>query len=146
MMRMVSSSPFSSSMRYTWTTSSTAPLYGSNGVPPLFASHDAILAEDCVGIVGNQRRSFERDATVLQLVDPVLFAVPFKPHRHTKCITFTLGSQRRHLRTVDAPIKRSLEHVGLERRVAASRVPSYPDLQVRNASTTESHRRSPDIC
>src|SRR5450432_4210814 len=25
------------------------PLYGSNGVPPLFAGHDAILAEDCLG-------------------------------------------------------------------------------------------------
>jgi len=47
-------------------------LYDSNGVPPLFASHDAILAEDCVGIVENKRRSFKRDAVVLQLVDPVL--------------------------------------------------------------------------
>src|SRR5450759_4535059 len=27
------------------------PLYGSNGVPQLFARQDAILAEDCVGIV-----------------------------------------------------------------------------------------------
>src|ERR1039458_6305218 len=46
-------------------------LYGSNGKPPLFASHDAILAEHCLGIVENQCRNLERDATVLPLVDPV---------------------------------------------------------------------------
>src|ERR1019366_4475292 len=67
------------------------PLYGSNGMPPLFASHDAILAEHCLGIVENQCRNLERDATVLTLVDPVLFAVPFEPHRYTNCITFTAG-------------------------------------------------------
>src|ERR1039458_7834112 len=32
------------------------PLCGSNGVPPLFAGHDAILTEDYVGIVENQCR------------------------------------------------------------------------------------------
>src|ERR1035438_666701 len=58
MMRMVSSSPFSSSMRCTWTTSSNAPC--CNG---MFASHDAILAEHCLGIVENQCRNLERDAT-----------------------------------------------------------------------------------
>src|ERR1035438_3328252 len=86
MMRMVSSSPFSSSMRCTWTTSSNAPC--CNG---MFASHDAILAEHCLGIVENQCRNLERDATVLTLVDPVLFAVPFEPQRYTNCITFTAG-------------------------------------------------------
>src|SRR5260221_13095555 len=54
------------------------PLRGSNGVPPLFATHDAILAEDYVGIVKNECRTLERDATVIQLVDPVLLAVPFE--------------------------------------------------------------------
>jgi hypothetical protein len=67
------------------------PLYGSNGMPPLFASHDAILAEHCLGIVENQCRNLERDATVLTLVDPVLIAVPFESRRYTKCITFTGG-------------------------------------------------------
>jgi hypothetical protein len=60
-------------------------------VPPLFAIHDAILAEDYVGIIENQRRTFERDATVLPLVDPVLFAVPLKSHRYTICITLIPG-------------------------------------------------------
>src|ERR1035437_6707272 len=41
------------------------PLRGSNSVPPLFAIHDAILAEDYFGIVENQRRTLKRDATVL---------------------------------------------------------------------------------
>ena len=40
------------------------PLGGSNSVPPLFAIHDAILAEDYVGIIENQRSTLERDATV----------------------------------------------------------------------------------
>jgi len=40
------------------------PIRGSNGVPPLFAIHNAILAEDDVGIIKNQRRALERDATV----------------------------------------------------------------------------------
>ena len=70
------------------------PLSGSYGVPPLFATHDAVLAEDYMGIVKNVCRTLERDATVIQLVDPVLFAVPFKSHRYTKCITLTGGSQR----------------------------------------------------
>jgi hypothetical protein len=48
------------------------PLYGSNGVPPLFAGHDAFLAEDYLGIVENECRAFESDATVLLLVDAVL--------------------------------------------------------------------------
>jgi hypothetical protein len=40
------------------------PIRGSNGVPPLLAIHNAILAEDNVGIINNQRRALERDATV----------------------------------------------------------------------------------
>jgi hypothetical protein len=42
-------------------------------VPPLFATHDAVLAEDYMGIVKNVCRTLERDATVIQLVDPVSF-------------------------------------------------------------------------
>jgi hypothetical protein len=30
---------------------------------------------------------------MLVLVDPVLFTVPFKLHRYTKCITFGVGNQ-----------------------------------------------------
>jgi hypothetical protein len=54
------------------------PLYGSNRVPPLFASRNAILAEDCLGIVENECRTLESDATVLLLVDPALLAVPIR--------------------------------------------------------------------
>src|SRR5664279_4221928 len=57
-------------------------LRGANSVPPLFAIHDAILAEDYFGIVENQRRTLKRDATVLLLVGSVLFAVPLKSHRY----------------------------------------------------------------
>jgi hypothetical protein len=35
------------------------PLYGSNGVPPLFAGHDAILAEDYLGIIENESRTLK---------------------------------------------------------------------------------------
>src|ERR1035441_3142093 len=73
------------------------PLYGSNGVPLLFASYDAILAEDYARIIENECLTLESDSTVLLLVDPVLFTVPFKSHRYTKCITLTVGSQRCHL-------------------------------------------------
>jgi hypothetical protein len=31
---------------------------------------------------------------VIQLIDPILFAVPFESHRYTKCITFAVESQR----------------------------------------------------
>ena len=44
---------------------------------PLFASHDAILAEHYLGIIENECRTLESDATVLLLVDPVLLTVPF---------------------------------------------------------------------
>ncbi len=60
---------------------------GSYGVPPPFACHDPVVAENCVGIVENKRGGLEREAVVLLLVDPVLFTVPFEPHRYTKCIT-----------------------------------------------------------
>jgi hypothetical protein len=66
---------------------------GSNGVPPLLAGFDAILAEHCVGIIENKCRGLERDTAVFQLVDPVLFAVPLEPLRYTKRITFASGSQ-----------------------------------------------------
>ena len=56
-------------------------------MPPLFALHDAIFAENCKGIVENKGGRLKREAVVLPLVDPVLFIVPFKPHRYTKCIT-----------------------------------------------------------
>src|ERR1035441_9245932 len=54
------------------------PLHGSNGVPSLFASHDAILTENYVGIIENECRTLESDATVLLLVDPVLLTVPIQ--------------------------------------------------------------------
>ena len=38
---------------------------GSYGVPPLFAHHDAVLAEDCLGIAENKRRALESEAAVL---------------------------------------------------------------------------------
>src|SRR5271157_2782995 len=85
------------------------PLRGSNSVPPFVAIHDAILVEDYVGIVENQRRALKRDATVFPLVDPVLFAVPLKPHRYTICITLIPGestvaasSARRSFRNLEA--------------------------------------------
>src|ERR1035441_369742 len=40
-------------------------LCGSNSVPSLFASHDAILTENYVGIIENECRTLESDATVL---------------------------------------------------------------------------------
>jgi hypothetical protein len=64
------------------------PIGGSNGVPPLFAIHNAILAEDNVGIVKDQCRALERDATVSLLVDAVFSAVPLESHRYTIRITF----------------------------------------------------------
>src|ERR1019366_7752895 len=51
-------------------------LCGSNSVPSLFASHDAILTENYVGIIENECRTLESDATVLLLVDPVLLNCP----------------------------------------------------------------------
>jgi len=60
---------------------------GSYGVPPLFALCDAVFSENGKGIVKNKRSRLKRQAVVLPLVDPVLFIVPFKPHRYTKCIT-----------------------------------------------------------
>jgi len=62
-------------------------LHGTNGVPPLFACDDSVLAEDGSRIVEYQRRAFEGDAIVFPLVAPVLLAVLFKPHRYTKGIT-----------------------------------------------------------
>ena len=50
-------------------------LNGSYSVPPLLASHDAILAEDHVWIVEQARRALECDAPMLLLVDTVLFTI-----------------------------------------------------------------------
>src|SRR5271165_2440911 len=41
----------------------------SYGVPPLFARHDAVLAEDCVGIVEHKSRALETEAGVFLFVD-----------------------------------------------------------------------------
>ena len=68
---------------------------GSNGVPPLFARHDAVLAKNCVRIVENERGGVEREAVVLLLVDPALFTIPLKPHRYTKCITQSMEQSTR---------------------------------------------------
>ena len=46
---------------------------GSDGVPSLFAGHNAVLSEDCMRIVENERCGLEGDAAMLPLVDPVLF-------------------------------------------------------------------------
>jgi hypothetical protein len=43
----------------------------------------------------NKGGRFEREAVVLPLVDPVLFIVPLKPHRYTKCITRPCGRKGR---------------------------------------------------
>jgi hypothetical protein len=51
---------------------------GSYGVPPLFACHDAVLAENRVGIVENKRGGLEREAVVLLPVDPVLLTGPIR--------------------------------------------------------------------
>jgi len=64
-MRMVSFSPFSFSVRYTWTTRSTALPRNSYGVPPLFAINDAVLDEQVMGIVKNQYAELKRNAVVL---------------------------------------------------------------------------------
>jgi hypothetical protein len=45
---------------------------GSYGVPPLFALHDAILAEDHVRVVEDKRRTHERETTVFLPVDLLL--------------------------------------------------------------------------
>jgi hypothetical protein len=67
------------------------------GIPPLFALNNAALAENSEWIVENKGGRFECEATVLPPVDPVLFIVPLKMHRYTKCIT---------LRFVDGPRSR----------------------------------------
>jgi hypothetical protein len=56
-------------------------------MPPPFARDDGVFSEKSERIVENKGRSFERDATVLTVVDPVLLIVLLKPHRYTKCIT-----------------------------------------------------------
>ena len=65
-----------------------SPVHSSNRVPTLFAIHDTICADDYARIIENKRCSFERDASVLFLVDPIFRTVPFKPHRYTLCITY----------------------------------------------------------
>jgi hypothetical protein len=50
-------------------------------MPPLFAVYDAILPEERVPIVENTRRSLECEAAMFQLVEPILFVVPFESHR-----------------------------------------------------------------
>ena len=65
---------------------------GRDGVPSLFARHDAVFAEGYAGIVENKRRTGKGEAAVsllprLFLINPVLLTVPLKPHRYTNCIT-----------------------------------------------------------
>jgi len=69
----------------------------SYGVPPLFARHDAVLAEHCMRIVEHTGRALETEAVVFLFVDPVLFGVPFKPHRYTKCITVNVEKSNAHV-------------------------------------------------
>ena len=59
----------------------------SYGMPPLLAPNDTVFSEKRKRIVEDKGGRFEREAVVLPLVDPVLFIVPLKPHRYTKCIT-----------------------------------------------------------
>src|SRR5271165_2381918 len=56
-------------------------------MPPLFARNNTVLTENGKRIIKSKCSRFEREAVVLPLVDPVLFIVPLKPHRYTKCIT-----------------------------------------------------------
>lgn len=63
-------------------------------MPPLFALNNAVLAENYKRIVENKSGRFEREAIVLPPIDPVLFIVPLKPHRYTKCITRRLAHRR----------------------------------------------------
>src|SRR5260370_26447568 len=53
---------------------------GTDGVPPLLAIHDAVLAQNFAGIVENKRRALEREAVVLLQVDAVLFTIPVTLH------------------------------------------------------------------
>jgi len=62
-------------------------IYGSYGMPSLFAIDNAILQQHEMGVVQNRGRCLESDAGVFRLVDPVLFVVPFESHRYTHCIT-----------------------------------------------------------
>jgi len=71
---------------------------GSNGVPPLFARHDAILAEDCLGIVENECSGLECYATVLKLVNPVVAVHQIAPLYKLYNIK-NRGSQRKRLDT-----------------------------------------------
>jgi len=50
----------------------------SYGVPPLFARYDAVLAEDCMGIVEYKSRALKTEAVVFLFVDPVLFSRPIR--------------------------------------------------------------------
>ena len=82
----------------TGTTSSTAPrtdplaqllrrFRGTCGMPSLFALNNAVFSEKCKRIVENQGGRFKTRGRRASAVDPVLFIVPLKPHRYTKCIT-----------------------------------------------------------
>ncbi len=64
-------------------------------MPPLFAVDNAVFSENCKRSMVNKGGRFEREAVVLPLVDPVLFIVPLKPHRYTKCITRPCGRKGR---------------------------------------------------
>ena len=86
-MRMFSSSSLGSSTRYTWTTSSTAPRADPIACHRCSPSTMRSFSENCKRIVENKGVRFKREAVVPPLVDPVLFIVPLKPHRYTKCIT-----------------------------------------------------------
>ena len=50
-------------------------LRGPHGGPPRLARHDAVLAEDCIGVVENKRRAFKCDTAVFLLVCAVLLNV-----------------------------------------------------------------------
>src|ERR1035437_3182508 len=77
----------------TWTTNSTAPVAIPMACHRCSPATIAVLAEDCMGIVEHKGRALETEAVVFLFVDPVLFGVPFKPHRYTQCITVNVENQ-----------------------------------------------------
>jgi hypothetical protein len=75
------------------------------GVPTLLTSHDPVLAEDYIGIVKNKCRALECEAVVFLLVRPILFNIPFEPHRYTKCITHIAMRRPKRAFRVTEPIE-----------------------------------------
>lgn len=69
-------------------------------MPPLFALCDAIVSENCKGIVKDKRSRLKRQVVVLALVDPVLFHRPIQTASLYTMYNTQSGLTERRLREV----------------------------------------------